>query len=79
MKEPYRSILERDFDSLYKYISDTPQHAWGVSDTGRTPAQLAFHSGSGISTAIIIAEYPAALYEISWGYEQLIEKLIWEY
>ena len=79
MKEPYRSILEHDFDSLYQYISTTPHGEWGLSEAGRTPAQMAFHSESGISTAIIIAEYPEALNEIGWSYEQLIEELIGEY
>lgn len=79
MNEPYRSILDQEFDNLFQFVTTIPRARWGLSETGRTPAQLAFQTGSGISTAIIVGEFPEALAEIEWSYEQLIEELISEY
>ena len=79
MNEPYRSILDQEFDDLYQYVSSVGRSHWGVSETGRTAAQLAYHTGSGVSTAIIVGAYPEVISEIDWSYEQLIVELIAEY
>ena len=79
MNEPYRSILDQEFDDLYLYVSSVGRSHWGVSETGRMAALLAYHTGSGISTAIIVGAYPEVISEIDWSYEQLIVELIAEY
>jgi len=79
MKEPFISILNYDLKSLYKYVSETPQVKWGLSESGNTPLQLAFNKGSALIGATIIAFAPERIREVKWTYQELIQSLIEEY
>ena len=79
MNEPFRSILNYDLLSLYKYVSETPQSKWGLSESGKTPIQLAYDKGSALLGATIIAFAPENISEVKWTYEDIIQNLIEEY
>jgi hypothetical protein len=78
-REPFNCILNYDIDGLCRFVAHTPIEDWGVSDSGRSPIQVAYHKGSGLLAAIIVAKYPECLNEVNWNYGKLIQVLIEEF
>ena len=78
-EEPFQSILDYDLEGLHRFVLSTPREEWGMSESGRTLLQLAYHKDSALLGVVIIAAVPESISEVDWTYDQLIKDLIEEY
>jgi len=79
IEEPFQSILNRDLGKLHRFVLSAPREKWGMSESGRTPLQLAYHKNSAILGVVIVATAPESISEVDWTYDQLIKEVIEEY
>ena len=79
MTQIFQLILDRKVNELADLVFSHPPSSWGVSKSGRSPLELAYHSHSPISCAVLVANDPDSLREIPWTFENLIEAVIREY
>ncbi len=79
MQDPFKNILNYNFESLHQFIAEVPKSEWGTSESGRTPIQLAYHKGSALLGIVLLAAAPESIDEVNWTHETILQEAIEEY
>ncbi len=76
MEPIIRAILDADLPEVRRLIASDAKTAWTKSESGRTPAQVAYASGNYSVTAAILRNTPQCIDELPTTPAELLKDLI---
>jgi hypothetical protein len=76
MEPIIRAILDFNLPEVRRLMANDAKAAWMKSESGRTPAQVAYAAGNFAATAAILRNTPQCIDEIPTSPPELLEDLI---
>ena len=79
MEPIIRAILDSEHSEVRRILAADAKAAWTVSQSGKTPVQLAFAADNFPATAAILRNTPQCIDEIQSTAKELLERLIGDF
>ena len=79
MEPIIRAILDSNLPEIRRLLAGNPKVAWSKSDSGKTPAQVAYAAGNAPATVAILRNTPQCIDDLPTSPLELLEDLIGDF